>query len=203
MAPSSVLDNSNTNVAINTTTISLASITTTNPNDLILTWVFSGSINSGAPCTYSTGGGSTLGLTGNFASNAYTVAYLSAPVTFAGTFTPFINNLSPCNASWTSITTAWKAATSPASGQPIFGPLTWNAMTLAVFPGLSASIPSAATGDTQIDLHVGTPINAEAVATAYPGNNAASTMYVVPVLPSAEILEKHFTVGLLRLVILL
>lgn len=156
-------------------TTTLPTITTTNANDLIVG--IQG--NQSTSTTYAAGPGFTLGSQNNVGGSNVAVGLEFTNVFATGTFNGQIFP-SPCFGN-SSFAISFHAATN-SSNVPIFRFASFSALTKQAFTGLANSTPSQTLGDTQIDLHVGTPINTNADTSAYPGNNAASTLAAVPTL---------------------
>lgn len=158
-------------------------VTTTNSVDQVFCLIVD---LNGTPPTYSAGTG--WNLTGPAISQATSpfptaAAGISANVSSIGTYTPniIITGSSGFDRAYT---IAVKGATSLVSTVWQWQSLPFPALTQAAFPGLAGVTPSSTSGDTQIDLHVGSPINVNAKTTAFAGNDAASTLVTVPTLTS-------------------
>lgn len=146
-------------------------ITTTTANAIVL-----GGATVGDLVSLSTIGWQTAIPSQNLSGAGMTTMTVYNDLTSIGTYTPVINGISTGGRYFT---VSFKAATSSgASGVPDFGPIRFSALTKNAFPGLTGVVPAQTSGDTQVDLHVGTPIEALSVTSAYAGNNTASTLAV-------------------------
>lgn len=157
-------------------------ITTATANDLIV--AFAIDRNGGGGGTFSAGPGFIVNVpaSGNSLEGAeYTTVGAAAAYTPVFTASACSGNSGAFN----SFAVAFKAGTSAATSTPVVLPLAF-ANLQQVFPGLSSITPAPpSTGSTGIPVQTGTPINISNTTTALAGNDAASTLYVVPTLPTA------------------
>lgn len=158
---------------------SLQPITTTNAHDFIVADIMASNF------TVTPGAGWQI--VSQTPGSTVAVGWEMSVVNSVGTYTPTIGMVPNCPGSVSESTVAFKAAASGGATAPAFMPLSWSFLTTVggAFPGAVNVAPSSTSGDTQIDVHVGSPINANAVTSAYAGNNSASTLYAVPTLTGA------------------
>jgi hypothetical protein len=150
-----------------------SAVTTTQAQDLILGT--SNENNTSHTVTAGPGWSVVVPSTNNASTTTMTVGQLESAI---GTYTPIINTAAGVGG-W--FTVAFKATSFGGGGAaPVFVPFPFFALTLAAFPGLAGQTPASTSGDTQVDLHVGSPIQAVNKTTAYAGNDAASTLYTCP-----------------------